>query len=69
MPGTSPLPCEVLLTPHPSASGLDAKRRRLRKGSRSNPFLDPDACRTYAADAVRGLDRRLAEEGPVTPSL
>ncbi len=48
--------CEVLLTPHPSASDM---RTRLAKGK---PLLDPDGCRTYAASRTKGLDERLAKE-------
>jgi metallo-beta-lactamase class B len=65
------LPCDILLAPHPGAVGLDEKRRRLRIGSRANPFVDGNACRAYAAEGARGLDRRLAEERAapaVTPS-
>jgi metallo-beta-lactamase class B len=54
------LPCDVLLTPHPSASGIDETRRPAR-GART-PFAHPDACRAYAANGARALERRLAEE-------
>src|SRR6478672_6485372 len=36
-------PCEILLTPHPSASHM---RERLALG---RPLFDPDACKAYAA--------------------
>ena len=49
-------PCEILVTPHPSASGL---RERLARGQ---PLLDPDSCRTYAASLSTNLDARLAKE-------
>ena len=48
--------CEVLLTPHPSASEL---RRRLSAGV-LNP--DPAACRAYAESLATRLDERLAKE-------
>ena len=48
--------CEILLTPHPSASDLPA---RLAKGK---PLLDPDACRKFAAERTKALDERLAKE-------
>ena len=51
-------PCEILVTPHPSASQM---RERLALGK---PLLDPDACRTYAAALSRQLDERLAKEAP-----
>jgi metallo-beta-lactamase class B len=50
------LDCDILLTPHPSASDMV---KRLAKGV---PLLDPDACRDYAADLGRKLDERLAKE-------
>ena len=49
-------PCEILLTPHPSASDM---RTHLAAGK---PLLDPDACRNYAAQLTRNLDARLAKE-------
>jgi len=50
------LRCEILLTPHPSASDMPA---RLARGK---PLLDPAACRTYAADRGKALNERLAKE-------
>lgn len=56
------LPCDVLLTPHPQASGLWS-----RLGPRADrPLAGSGACRDYAAAAARRLDARLAEER-VTP--
>ena len=49
-------PCEILLTPHPSASHL---RDRLALGQ---PLLDTNACRDYAAALTKQLDDRLAKE-------
>jgi metallo-beta-lactamase class B len=51
-------PCEILVTPHPSASQM---RERLALGK---PLFDTDACRTYAAALSRQLDERLAKEAP-----
>ena len=51
-------PCEILVTPHPSASQM---RERLALGK---PLFDTDACRTYAAALSRQLDERLATEAP-----
>jgi len=50
------LPCDILLTPHPSASHMID---RLALGK---PLDDPDACRDYAAGLTRQLDERLAKE-------
>lgn len=49
-------PCEILLTPHPSASDLP---RRLALGE---PLLDENGCKEYAAKLSRDLDERLAKE-------
>lgn len=64
------LPCDVLLTPHPSTSRLDEKRRRRNADPGADAFVDPKSCRAYADNAARGLDRRLAEEAgtAVTPA-
>jgi metallo-beta-lactamase class B len=50
------LDCEILLTPHPSASHM---LQRLAPGQ---PLFDPDGCKTYAAERTKALDERLAKE-------
>lgn len=50
------LHCDLLITPHPSASNLFARM------SGTAPLLDPEACRNYAAIARGRLDQRLARE-------
>jgi metallo-beta-lactamase class B len=50
------LDCDILLTPHPSASGLD---QRLALGK---PLLDTDSCKNYAAKLTTQLNERLAKE-------
>ncbi|NDK37261.1 subclass B3 metallo-beta-lactamase [Pseudoxanthomonas gei] len=52
------LDCEILLTPHPSASQLWS---RLGPGA-TQPLVDASACRIYAARAAERLDQRVAEE-------
>ena len=49
------LECDILLTPHPSASKM---ADRLAKKS----LEDMDGCKTYAADLTKRLDERLAKE-------
>jgi metallo-beta-lactamase class B len=49
-------PCEILLTPHPSASHLP---ERFALGQ---PMLDENACKDYAAALTKNLDDRLAKE-------
>lgn len=53
------LDCDILVTPHPSASNLWS---RLGPGA-SVPLVDTGACRAYARAAGERLDERLAEEG------
>jgi metallo-beta-lactamase class B len=50
------LDCDILLTPHLSASKMP-ERFALRA-----PLEDRDACRDYAADRTKQLDDRLAKE-------
>ncbi len=57
------LPCDILLTPHPSASDLWA-----RLAPASAPLVDSNACHRYAATASDKLDARIAKEhGAATP--
>lgn len=52
------LDCDILVTPHPSASHLWA---RLGPGATA-PLVDTQACRAYASAAGERLDKRLADE-------
>lgn len=54
----SALDCDVLITPHPSASQLWARIGPAAKA----PLVDRDACRAYARKATERLDKRLADE-------
>ncbi|MEW9624346.1 subclass B3 metallo-beta-lactamase [Rhodanobacter geophilus] len=56
------LPCDILLTPHPGASGFWEKVARRKSPTDVAPLVDPQACRDYAAGAAKNLDARLAEE-------
>jgi metallo-beta-lactamase class B len=49
------LPCDILLTPHPSASDMV---KRLQRASVEND----NACRDYAASRTKMLDDRLSKE-------
>ena len=53
------LDCDILLTPHPSASRMV---ERLAGGA---PLEDVNACRDYAASLSKQLDERLAKETAV----
>jgi metallo-beta-lactamase class B len=56
------LPCDILLTVHPSFADLAGKLRRLQEQPASEPFVDPAGCRAYADGASKRLDLRVAEE-------
>lgn len=56
------LPCDILLTPHPSASSLWDRL----SGGRER-LIDPGACRRYAASARAQLQRRLETEAKPEP--
>ena len=57
------LPCDIVVSTHPSATGLDAKikKRAELKGAGPDPFVD-HGCKALAAGAMKGLDARIAEE-------
>jgi metallo-beta-lactamase class B len=61
------LPCDILLTVHPSFAGMDDKLKRRREQPGSEPFVDPAACRVYAADAAKRLEQRIADERKPAP--
>jgi len=50
------LDCEILLTPHPSASAM--KERMTGK----QPLFDTNGCKNYAVALTKRLDERLAKE-------
>lgn len=52
------LPCDILITPHPSASALHERLAGTR------PLANPDACLEYALGGQAGLEARLAREDP-----
>jgi metallo-beta-lactamase class B len=56
------LPCDVILAPHPALTDLDTKTARLKAGAAGNPFIEPNACRSYAAAARKRLEQRVADE-------
>ena len=57
------LRCDVLITPHPSASNLWARLAARDSASTAGPALvDTTACARYAAGARQALAKRLAAE-------
>ena len=57
------LPCDIVISTHPSATGLDAKikKRAERKAGGPDPFVD-HGCKALAAGALTALEKRIAEE-------
>jgi len=53
--------CDILLTPHPGASGV-WERIAARDRGDLRALVNRDACKQYAAAARRSLDERLAKE-------
>jgi metallo-beta-lactamase class B len=56
------LACDIVLAVHPAFTDLDGKLKRRSQTQASDPFVDAQGCRTYAADAAKRLDARIAEE-------
>jgi metallo-beta-lactamase class B len=56
------LPCDILLAVHPSFADMDRKLAARAQAAAPDPFLDPGACRVYAANARQALERRLQQE-------
>ena len=56
------LPCDILIAVHPGFADLDGKLKRRAEKTTPDPFVDPESCRTYAADAAKRLDARVVEE-------
>ncbi|MGB0134103.1 subclass B3 metallo-beta-lactamase [Dokdonella sp.] len=52
------LPCDILMTPHPGASGMF---ERLGPAARES-LIDPSACKRYSEKAGQRLDARLEKE-------
>lgn len=50
------LDCDILLTPHPSASGM------VERLSLGRPLLDTNGCRAYAEQLTKQLDERVEKE-------
>lgn len=59
------LPCDIVISTHPSATGLDEKvaaRGDRAPGAAGDPFVAPAACTELAARSAAALDARLATE-------
>lgn len=56
------LPCDIIVAVHPGFTDLDGKLKRRREQPGSDPFVDAQGCRAYAAAATERFDARLAQE-------
>jgi metallo-beta-lactamase class B len=56
------LPCDILISVHPDVAGVDEKLKKLATGPKTNPFIDAQACRSYADAYGKVLDARIAKE-------
>ena len=58
------LPCDIILSPHPQFTQVDEKlkRRSELKGKGADPFIDSNGCKAYAAEGMKRLEARIAEE-------
>ena len=56
------LPCDVMITTHPMATDLAGKLKKRTAKPAVDPFIDPQACRVLAANAMKALEARVAEE-------
>ena len=56
------LPCDILISVHPDVTGMPAKFAQQLAHATPNPFIDKQACRTYANAMQAKLDARIREE-------
>lgn len=58
------LPCDIMVSTHPSASNMDEKlkKRAAAKAGDPDPFIQPDACKALAETSMKSLDERVKTE-------
>jgi metallo-beta-lactamase class B len=56
------LPCDVFLAPHAGFFGLNERFERLERGEKPNPFVDPDAFKSFIASAEKKFLDQLEQE-------
>ena len=57
------VPCDILLTPHPDASGFWDRQEARVKGGKSGAMINPSACRQLVLNGREQLRLRLVSEG------
>lgn len=68
----SRFPCDVILSTHPSSTGMDDKfaarlKGNVQPGAQGDPFVNPAACRALADLSRRNLEERLRTEAKTAP--
>lgn len=61
------LKCDVVVSTHPGFTGI--KDKLAARSAATNPFIDPEGCRSYAAGASKRLEERLAKEKAAMPAV
>lgn len=56
------LPCDILLTPHPGFSNLLGKLKARDTDKQADAFVNPQACRNFAAAARGEFHKRITRE-------
>ena len=56
------LPCDVFLGAHGAYYGMLAKYDRVKRGSKKNPFIDPEGYRAYVEERAKTFRTKLAEQ-------
>jgi len=56
------LPCDVFLADHGDFYGMKEKYARLRDGTSTNPFIDPQGYQTFIREAEHRFQAQLASE-------
>jgi metallo-beta-lactamase class B len=61
------LPCDIIISVHPSGTGMDEKVKKRGEQPSPDPFVNPNGCKAYAKGAAARLDARVAEEAARSP--
>jgi metallo-beta-lactamase class B len=61
------LPCDIVISTHPSATGLDEKvaaraKGKIAPGAAGDPMIDAGACKALAERSLKALEERVAKE-------
>ncbi|MBB6241802.1 subclass B3 metallo-beta-lactamase [Rhodanobacter sp. MP1X3] len=62
------LPCDILMVPHQDAIDFLTRAMRRRPGEKTDPLIDPQACKAYAATGQDNLEKRIAKEAAEAPA-